>query len=200
MLARAKERSAGRANVSYVLADATNHAFARVADAIVSRFGVMFFESPVASFANLRTAIRPGGRFVFVAWRPVAENPWVRLPADVASQFVTLDAAPEPEAPGPFSFGDRARIQRLLTGAGFNDVDVRAFDHDVVLSRGGVAQAVDFALTTGPTARAMRNASDDSRARVRGALATALAPIAKGNIVALSGAAWIVRCGSDGRP
>jgi SAM-dependent methyltransferase len=193
MVARAKERSAGRANVSYALGDATNHPFPRTTDAVVSRFGVMFFESPVASFTNLRAALRPGGRLVFVAWRTVAENPWIRLPAEVASKHVAIDAAPDPEAPGPFSLGDRARIERLLTGAGFGDIDVRPFDHDVVLSRAGVEQAVDFALMTGPTARALRNASDESRAQVRAAVTAALSPLAKGDVVALPGATWIVR-------
>jgi SAM-dependent methyltransferase len=199
MLARAKARSAERANVSYILADATNHAFERATDAIVSRFGVMFFESPVLSFANLRRALRPGGRLTFVAWRTFAENGWVRFPAEVASQFIAFDDAPDPETPGPFSFGNRARIERVLTGAGFHDIDIRAFDDDVVLSRGGVEQAVDFALMTGPTARALRSASDDARAKVRGALATAFGPIAKGDVVGLPGATWIVRCRSDER-
>ncbi len=192
MVARARERSAGRTNVSYVLADATAHSFARSADAIISRFGVMFFESPVASFTNLRAALRPGGRVTFVAWRAVAENPWIRLPAEVAAPFVTLDPAPDPEAPGPFSFGDRARLERVLTGAGFREIDVRPFDHDVVLSSDGVDRAVDFAMMTGPTARALREASDDARATVRSAIATAFASIANGDVVALAGAVWVV--------
>lgn len=40
-------------------------------DVVISRFGVMFFEDPVAAFANLATT---GGRLCFVCWRSAADN------------------------------------------------------------------------------------------------------------------------------
>jgi SAM-dependent methyltransferase len=38
-------------------------------DAVISRFGVMFFDDPEAAFANLAPALRPGGRLAFVRWQ-----------------------------------------------------------------------------------------------------------------------------------
>src|SRR5215208_2345574 len=43
-------------------------------DLALSRFGVMFFEDPVAAFANIASAIRTGGRFVFLCWQDLARN------------------------------------------------------------------------------------------------------------------------------
>ena len=68
MLEFARRRIAERgvANVSLVLADAQTYAFEPVSfDLAVSRFGVMFFADPVAAFANLYAALRPGGRLCF---------------------------------------------------------------------------------------------------------------------------------------
>ena len=35
----------------------------------------MFFDDPAAAFANLRKALRRGGRLAFLCWRARAENP-----------------------------------------------------------------------------------------------------------------------------
>ena len=36
----------------------------------------MFFNDPVAAFANIATA-RPEGRLALLAWRELAHNPWL---------------------------------------------------------------------------------------------------------------------------
>ena len=38
---------------------------------------------------------------------------------------------PDPEAPGPFSFGDRGRVARILTAAGFTDIAIAPFDASI---------------------------------------------------------------------
>src|SRR5688572_3590636 len=54
--ARGRARRDG-ATASFICADAQTHAFAPAAfDMMISRFGVMFFEDPVAAFANLHRA------------------------------------------------------------------------------------------------------------------------------------------------
>jgi SAM-dependent methyltransferase len=192
MLDRARERARGRANVSFALADATTHRFAGDADIVVSRFGVMFFADPVAAFANLRSALRPGGRIAFVAWRTVPENPWVNVPRDAVTPHVPPQPPPTPEDPGPFSFGDPVRIGRILRAANFSEVEITPFDADVVMSETGLEQAVAFAMTTGPSARMLVNATEDVRACVQEALRASLAPFVKEERVALDGATWVV--------
>ena len=70
MLARAQERTPPGAPVRWIAADATIYPFERGgADLLFSRFGVMFFADPVLAFANMRTALRSGGRLAFgVCW------------------------------------------------------------------------------------------------------------------------------------
>ena len=74
--ARRLAAAAGVANVRFEVADAQVHRFgARVFDVVLSSFGVMFFDDPAAAFANLRKALRRGGRLAFVCWRTREENP-----------------------------------------------------------------------------------------------------------------------------
>ncbi len=82
-------------------------------DILFSRFGVMFFDDPTAAFVHMRRALRPGGRVAFVCWRGVAENDWVRLPMGALKGILPPSAPPDPEAHGPFSFGDRGRVSRI---------------------------------------------------------------------------------------
>ena len=120
MLARGAERAAeeGLTNVAFAQADAQVEPFADGRfDLVVSRFGVMFFSDPVAAFANLARATRPGGRLGLVVWRPFAGNEWVEAPR--AALAVGRDLPPIPEdVPGPFGLADPDRVRRILDDAG----------------------------------------------------------------------------------
>jgi SAM-dependent methyltransferase len=192
MLARARERAAGRVGLSFLESDASTHAFEPTFDVAVSRLGVMFFGDPRAAFANLRSALRPGGRLVFVCWRPAADNAWVRVPMEAATRHVPPEPPSAPDAPGPFAFGDAARVERVLTGAGFEGITVSPFDAEVVLSDQGLDAAVRFAMSAGPTSRLLRDVTDEARARVCGELDATLRPFLRGGRVALGGATWLV--------
>jgi ubiquinone/menaquinone biosynthesis C-methylase UbiE len=89
MLARAAERLAPGGPVKFVRADATTYRFETATfDLLFSRFGVMFFAEPARAFANLRTALKPGGRLAFACWRKFDENPWLKVPLRAALEHV----------------------------------------------------------------------------------------------------------------
>jgi len=166
-------------------------------DILFSRFGVMFFDDPIAAFVHMRRALRPGGRVAFVCWRGAAENDWVRLPMGALKGIVPPSALPDPEAPGPFSFGDRGRVARILTAAGFTDIAIAPFDASVPFGEGGtrdaaIDDAVKMTLEVGPLSRALADQSDDIRARASAAVRAAFAGLPGERSVMINGAAWIV--------
>lgn len=126
--ARALADAEGLANVTFERADAQIHPFgASYSDVAISRFGTMFFADPVAAFANVATALRPGGRLVMVAWRGLDANEW--LQCVFAALAVGRDLpAPPPGAPGPFGLADPDRTSAVLTGGGFTGVELTAID------------------------------------------------------------------------
>jgi SAM-dependent methyltransferase len=126
MLDQARRRAAaeGVANVSYVQADVqiADLGEARY-DRVISRNGVMFFGDPVAAFANLARALKPGGRMVLLVWQPMAENPWFTAFREAVAVGRELPMPP-PDGPGPFALGDPNRVRALLTAAGFGEPDL----------------------------------------------------------------------------
>ena len=122
-------RAQGLVNASFEVGDATTFPFeAKSFDLAFSRFGVMFFGDPVAAFTNIRRALKPTGRLAFICWRTPPENPWAAVPMRAAQPFLPPIERPGPEEPGQYSFGDRARVERILGQAGFTGLSIEPVD------------------------------------------------------------------------
>jgi SAM-dependent methyltransferase len=187
-------RSRGSAgNVQFEEADASVYPFKPEYDLIISRFGVMFFDDPGAAFTNIRKAAAKGGRLAFICWRPAKDNEWTTLPMDAARPHLPEQPAPDPFAPGPFAFADAGRLKGILTGAGFHDVKIEKLDG--VMDLGPSASHAGFQMTNlGPVSRALRDESEETRAKVLKAVTEAFVKFQKpGQNVAPGIACWLVR-------
>jgi SAM-dependent methyltransferase len=163
------------------------------AELIVSRFGVMFFGDPVAAFANLRTGLASGGRLRFACWRPIKENPWLQIPLHAVYEHAPRLPKPDPEEPGPFAFGDTARVMRILTAAGFTEPSFTPLDIQMDIAAGGTLEdAVIQSSAMGPAKRALADQPEDIRAASMAAIRRALTPFASAAGVSLPGAVWLV--------
>jgi SAM-dependent methyltransferase len=152
-------------------------------DVVVSKFGVMFFEDPVAAFTNVRRATKPGGRLFFVCWRTQAENEMFTLGTHLLiERMPDPPPPPEPGKPGPTGFADPHFVADVLGAAGWRDIDVALLDVDLrfgIDGSDGVEErlAVVLAGSTGSLAaeqlppllgeRAWQALLDEIRAEVR---------------------------------
>ena len=119
--ARRLAHGEGLSNVSFEQADAASHTFPpETFDLAISRFGTMFFGQPVAAFANIRRALRPGGRLVMMVWQQHGRNEWSVL-IERALSATTAGPAALPAPPDPFSLGDPGVTERILDAAGFGE-------------------------------------------------------------------------------
>ena len=197
MLARARERAAGRPTIALALGDAQAYTFAPGAfDAVYSRFGVMFFDDPRAAFSNLRAAARPDGRLSFVCWQDLAKNPWAARPLEAVMRLLPDAAMPDmlrEGRPGPFFMSDPARVRAILGDAGWKNVSLDPVE--MPLHLGGATtldEAVEYSLQIGPAARAMADAPETLKPSLEAALRAALAPFAGARGVFMDGAAFVV--------
>jgi SAM-dependent methyltransferase len=199
MLARARERAVeeGVGNVEFVHADAQDHDFGAESgmfDVMISRFGVMFFADPIAAFANLARALRPGGRVAFACWQSLFANQWVAVPGAALLPIVGPPDPPPPDAPGPFAFADRDRVQSILDAAGFTQIELDDL-HVPVLVGGGLPldDAVAFLGEGGMGKRLLGDVDAPTRDRALAAVRDALEPFTTADGVRLDSAAWLVQ-------
>jgi SAM-dependent methyltransferase len=93
-------------------------------DCVVSQFGMMFFEDRQKSADEMFRALKPGGSLAIAVWRSVEHNPAY---ADVISVLESRVGAAAADALRlPFSLGDEADVEAVLTGSGFADIAVTA--------------------------------------------------------------------------
>ncbi len=193
-VARRRASEAGLTNVGFEQDDAQTRRFPEASfDLVFSRFGVMFFADPVAAFANLRGALEPGGRLAFVCWQSLAQNPWMAVPLGAMREHVELPPPPPPDAPGPFAFADRARVERILAAAGFTGIGFESVEETLVV--GGTKsldEAVSFVFQLGPAAAALREADDATRERATRAVRAAIEPYHGPGGARFPSAAWLV--------
>jgi SAM-dependent methyltransferase len=129
MIERARElaRVEGIHNVAFEQGDAQVHRFPEGGfDLAISRFGTMFFDDPVAAFANIAVALRPAGRLVMMVWQEHEHNEWsVAIERALGHEGSPV---PAPEAREPFSLADQDTVEAILGAAEFAEpafADVR---------------------------------------------------------------------------
>jgi SAM-dependent methyltransferase len=176
--------------IEFAVADAQTHGFtADSFDAIVSRFGVMFFADPVAAFANLGRAARPGARLRFVAWRDPAENPFMTTTERAVAGL--LPDLPErvPNGPGPFGLADPERTRDILDQAGWEGIELTAIDPTCGFAE---RDLVAYFTNIGPIAGALREADQPTKDKVVPVVRHAFEQFVEGDSVHLTAACWLV--------
>ena len=198
-VARARAGLMRLPQLSFLDGDASAVELPKSVDLLFSRFGVMFFSRPAAAFSHLRTALRPGGRCVFVCWRTPRDNPWAMIPLSAARQALGVTPPPsDPEAPGPFAFAEEERLRTVLTDAGFADIDAQRCDLPIPLGA-TPREAADSATQIGPVSRLLREVGVEHRPVVIDAIEHALvAHASRDGHVALNGSTWIVAAANPG--
>ncbi len=191
MTALARARAAGqRANADFVCANAQTHAFAPAAfDAIVSRFGLMFFDDPVRAFANLHAAATAGALFHGIVWRSVAENPFMVAAERAAAPLLPNLPQRQPDAPGQFAFADATRVTGILERAGWREIAIMRLDVDCELPASDLER---YMTRLGPVGLVLQQADAQLRERVVEAVRAAFAPHVHGEVVRFTAACWTI--------
>jgi SAM-dependent methyltransferase len=142
-IARELAQAEGLSNVTFEVADAQVHRFSpKHFDLVISRFGTMFFDDPVAAFVNIGRALRQAGRLVMMVWQHPELNEW-DIAIHRSLEGVQESGSVAPERPDPFSLSDPTTVQEILDAAGFADV---AFTdvHEPVYYGPDAAAALDW--------------------------------------------------------
>ncbi|WP_031487179.1 class I SAM-dependent methyltransferase [Streptomyces bicolor] len=178
------------APASFIRADAEDHPFEPAAfDAVISRFGVMFFSDSVRAFANLRRAARDEAGLRFIVWRGPAENPFMTTAERAAAPLLPNLPARRPDGPGQFAFADPDLIHRILAASGWTGIDIRPVDVPCTLPE---RELVGYFTRLGPVGQVLPEVDERTRARVVETVRAAFEPFVHGPDVRFTGACWLV--------
>ena len=89
-------------------------------DALVSRFGVMFFPSPVDAVREMLRVLKPGRKLALAAGHFAERNPFFYTPRRIVERYVDWPS-PAPDAADPFRFATPGKLRDLLGEAGAMD-------------------------------------------------------------------------------
>jgi ubiquinone/menaquinone biosynthesis C-methylase UbiE len=190
----AAETAAG--NVRFAVADVQSDELGGPYDLAFSRFGTMFFASPVAALRNVASALAPGGRLVMVVWRQRIDNDWLYRAQTIVERIVSRpEEYEEPTCgPGPFSMADADAASEILLHAGYSDICLHRCDLPIIIGR-DIDEAIDFVMALGPAGEILRLAGDRAahlHGDVRSALRAGLAEFEDRDGVRAPASTWIV--------
>ena len=116
--ARTEAQRLGLKNAKFDVAFADDLPFAaNTFEAVISRFGVMFFPSPVAGVREMLRVLKPGRKLAFAVWHFAERNPFHSALSRVMDRYV--DSPPlEPDALDAFRFAPRGKLLKVFSEAG----------------------------------------------------------------------------------
>ena len=189
--ARELARTEGLRNVTFEHANAQVHRFPQERfDLAISRFGTMFFDDPIAAFANISRALRPAARLVMMVWQTHERNEWdvtIRQSLGAAEGLVPGASG----GPDPFSLADPLAVTQILQATGFADVAFTDVNEPVFYGP-DVAAALDWTRGFTCTREILKELDPAAAERAVGRLREAPAAHLTDDGVWFNSRAWII--------
>ncbi len=142
-IAERRARAEGVENVSFRQVDGESlHDVGEQFDAVLCRWGLMFFPMLDLALRNIHRHLDAGGRFAAAVWSTPDKVPSISLSMNVARELLQLPPPP-PGMPNPFALADVESLQQAFLAAGFSDVR-----YEVVQVRFSVPSAETYTAFT----------------------------------------------------
>lgn len=121
----------GLHNIAFAVAQADAlPADAENFDAVVSRFGIMFFPAPLDAIREMLRVLKPGGRIALAVWSVAQRNPFHYILSRVVERYVE-SPPPAADAPDAFRYAEPGKLSAILSKAGVAAVSERLFQFPV---------------------------------------------------------------------
>jgi SAM-dependent methyltransferase len=174
----------------FVCGDAQSYDFpAGRFDAIVSRFGVMFFDDAARAFTNLRLAADRAATLRLLVWRSPSDNPFMTAAERAAAPLLPDLPSRREDEPGQFAFADPRRIHTVLDASGWGEVAIRAVDVECAFPE---ADLMDYIGRMGPVGRYLQTLDSGPRTSALQRIRQAFDPFVEGDQVRFTAACWMI--------
>ncbi|MDP3685282.1 MAG: methyltransferase domain-containing protein [bacterium] len=168
-IAAENARQRGMKNFTARVADANALPFDHdTFDAVVCRFGIMYFADPPAGVQELRRVLKPGRKLAVSAWTDAAKNPWAATAGTIVREMLSLPTPP-PDSPGVFRHAVHGALKALFHDAGLRDLEEQEVTGRVIFD--SPEHYWTFILdVVAPVAKPLAGAPEATRERVKQAV------------------------------
>ena len=129
--ARREANRRGLRNAAFAVAQADGlPADAGSFDAVVSRFGIMFFPAPIDAIREMLRVLKPEGRIALAVWSFAERNPFHYILSRVVERYVESPPV-APDAPDAFRYAEPGKLSSILSKAGAAAVSERVFQFSI---------------------------------------------------------------------
>ena len=196
MLKRAKESAneMSISNASFNCVDVqTDDIGEEVYSAAFSRFGVMFFEDPVAAFCNINKSLITGASLSFVCWQSPALNPWQSLFIEAVKKYVDLPSPP-PRSPSPFAFMESEYVSSILEESNFQNIMIEGHEAEVnMFSERSLSDSVKDYISINPVVSGMlKDSTEQEKTEIINSAIEAFSPYYSAKGLMFPSATWLV--------
>jgi ubiquinone/menaquinone biosynthesis C-methylase UbiE len=94
-------------------------------DAVISQFGLMFFDDRRAAIREMLRVLKPGGRIAVAVWESLDKTPGYAAVTNLLQRLFDDQAADALRA--PYVLGDKKVLQSLFSGAGIGNLEIRTY-------------------------------------------------------------------------
>ncbi len=184
-------------NMDCLIADVQQDDLGQGFDAAYSRFGTMFFLSPVMALRNIHKSLKPGGLLAMSVWRKRQDNPCFYTAQQTVERFIKEEDKADDQVtcgPGPFSMAGCDMVSDQLMAAGFENIQFQRFDAPMCMGK-DIEEALAFARELGPAGEAIRLASGkaaDEKQEIEDALRASFAPYVQDDGVWATSSTWLI--------
>ena len=91
-------------------------------DAVISQFGLMFFQNKPEAIREMLRVLVPGGCMIVAVWESLENSQAYPLEVELLEQFAGQQAADALRA--PFILGDKAELQTLFGDSGAESIEI----------------------------------------------------------------------------
>jgi SAM-dependent methyltransferase len=95
-------------------------------DAVVSQFGLMFFDDRVQALREMWRVLRPGGHVAVAVWDAIKASPGYAAMADLLGRLFGTEIAGALRT--PYALGDRSALAALFADSGITEMRVETLD------------------------------------------------------------------------